>query len=139
MEDLLRAFLAVVPDSSREDARRCLEEADGVLERALNFYFMKGMESRASPRRSSDGGDPPLFRPENLLDDCRGSEIWQGVVASCSREAKFVDPAFPPAPQSIDGRRVSKNFGDGHILCGKSPARSLALFCFADSLLSLSL
>ncbi len=45
-------------------------------------------------------------------------EDWREIRANCrAAGVKFTDPNFPPTPESIDGRRVSKNFGNSKVQC----------------------
>ncbi|UPQ99272.1 calpain-type cysteine proteinase [Chloropicon primus] len=168
----MEAFLSVVSECSREEARRVLEAADYNVERAVNFYFINQERGKAyastSKRRRVVGedegvrvegedegvrvegvvgvekkgeakltADPDLVlipwkelsgeseRLVSQLEECPGegtflpSASWSRILSSCRAEGQsFTDPDFPPAAQSIDGRKVHRNFGKNtKLLC----------------------
>lgn len=128
----LDLFLSIVPCASKEDATRFLAAADQDLNRALNFYLEKEKSAKlssssfssSSVRSAASGNYHNNTSPRRFLQtdvdalNCKQSETWRQTQRRCkAAQVKFTDPEFPPSPESIDGRTVSRNFGSSKIRC----------------------
>jgi len=129
-DDALRAFLQVVGQdggTTREEARKFVEAADGDVNRALNFYLngnsAENCSASTSPRcetlAASLGStqQSPSVREKQCFLDMKGG-ARSAIIRKCIEGGtKFKDPDFPPEPSSIDGRSGNQGLGTSKIIC----------------------
>jgi Calpain family cysteine protease len=108
----LAVFRSIVPQQSSEDAVSYLKAADWNVELALDQSFHRSPSCVSAPQVSkSNAPVKKRSRTETKESATLLSEQWHNCVISTMQATTehFIDPDFPPASSSLDGRARSSS------------------------------